>query len=707
MSSYYIDNYKKAIKNGVVESRTSKILVYGAAGSGKTSFLHLLLDEPPPTMRHSTPLAVRPVTVHQIDITNGKWKKQETIEERLHYLARAIKGTVQVQERSKQVTYAADRTSKDSTKVTANSAGPNDASRESNSEIEIQDKHDISDRTKQEVPTDSEVNETDTAPEEDSIQKQIIEMMGKVTGEDLVASYIALRFIDSGGQPQFQEVLPIFLSNLSFCFFVIKLSEKLDDHPEACYYENDVEIGKFPSTQSHKQLLQHCLQAMQSFVSSSYEGERDIPIVGTHKDKDDNVSSVMFVGTHKDKEDDCSEKQKEKNEEICNITSNFTKCVNFIDFAKDNSIFPVNAKSPSEEDKEVATIICKELEEDNSSREFDHIPLRWYVLELFLEQKASMLLRPVLSMQECLEEGQKLNMNEVDLKSALEYLHGLSAVLYYGKVLPNVVFVDSQHPLDIFSDLVIKQYKLVSKKPFKNFERDFYNKAELRREYLGEICSRNLFDDIFSLDDLVKLFQELFIIAEIDKSTDKFFVPALLKALNEKELDEHRGPASECPLVIKFSEDSPVLGVFCVMTCFLLSKSSWELCKDSETVFYRNCIKFNVPEHHLNVTFIGTATHLEFHISSARKVCRQIYETVEKGLQEAKETLSYKMDFKIALLCPCGKFPYRVHTADIVISDSEKVWVCSKNNDESRNLKSGQRRWCRCDLAQGILEKCT
>ena len=45
------------MQNGYVSMQAIVLLLIGVAGAGKTSFCHLLFDEPPPDIRKSTPLA--------------------------------------------------------------------------------------------------------------------------------------------------------------------------------------------------------------------------------------------------------------------------------------------------------------------------------------------------------------------------------------------------------------------------------------------------------------------------------------------------------------------------------------------------------------------------------------------------------------------------------------------------------------------------
>ena len=49
-----------------------------------------------------------------------------------------------------------------------------------------------------------------------------------------------LYIIDTGGQPQFQEIMPIFVKNSSMTLLVHKLNESLDDYPRFDYEINGV-----------------------------------------------------------------------------------------------------------------------------------------------------------------------------------------------------------------------------------------------------------------------------------------------------------------------------------------------------------------------------------------------------------------------------------------------------------------------------------
>ena len=103
-----------------------------------------------------------------------------------------------------------------------------------------------------------------------------------------------IQFIDSGGQLQYHDILPLFVQNTSVAIFVLKLSEELSHHPTIEYYGADGKpVGRpYQLSLSHKQILQHCLGAIHSH---------------------DAHPLIVTVGTHRDAESECSESIKEKN----------------------------------------------------------------------------------------------------------------------------------------------------------------------------------------------------------------------------------------------------------------------------------------------------------------------------------------------------------------------------------------------------------
>ena len=89
-SAENLRQFEEAMKHGHIRSWMWKLLLYGAAGSGKSSVKEMILGNPPPMNRTSTPLAMRPTTVYRINLDGKEFTTITTLQERRAFLARAL-----------------------------------------------------------------------------------------------------------------------------------------------------------------------------------------------------------------------------------------------------------------------------------------------------------------------------------------------------------------------------------------------------------------------------------------------------------------------------------------------------------------------------------------------------------------------------------------------------------------------------------------
>ena len=88
-------------------------------------------------------------------------------------------------------------------------------------------------------------------------------------GVDPITFLHKVRIVDCGGQPEFHEILPIFLRKLSVIVFVINLSEELSSRPTIEYYENGKPLGEpYESDFTTEQLLKQGLRSIHSHRSN-------------------------------------------------------------------------------------------------------------------------------------------------------------------------------------------------------------------------------------------------------------------------------------------------------------------------------------------------------------------------------------------------------------------------------------------------------
>ena len=676
------------MKHGHIRSWMWKLLLYGAAGSGKTSVKEMILGNPPPVYRTSTPLAMRPTTVYRINLDGKEWTQITTLEERRAFFARALLQSAPNLERrllaiqpkvassssDQPVSTVAvsqvqskDQPSPDQGKRPALDDQPPSASLEPASLDHGESDEDI----------DSQV---DDILQSISTDRELVKLMGQLsTTVDPLAFFRLLQMIDAGGQPQFHEILPVFLRNLSFYVFVFRLCDDLAKHPVVEFYIDGKPVGSpFTSAQSIEQLLQHCVRCIHSHR----------PPTGSESE----CPQIMVIGTHVDHEKESSESRDEKNRTILQILSPLEqKQIIYHDPIAKKVIIPVNAKYPGNSERDIVDQVRQTLLSEGMVKPVD-IPSRWFALEILLEEMAQALERGVLSKEDCITAAiEKLHFEEDAVDAALQYLDQVSAIMYYPKILPNVVFADPQVVLDKISELVFKSVemeKLSKEQALTGEWIKFHDFALITIKFLSkEVFKTHYVAGLFEVGDLILLFKKLLILASF--SASEYFVPALLRHLDSKAVDNHRVRCIPS-LVLQFPGGGPRQGIFCALLCWLVSPENdspapWSISVDelgSPVCLYRNCVQFDVPELIATVTLIDTYTHFEIHINiqpeDADNLCPEefpvIRKAIDRGLCKAALNLGYfKSSPTSALLCPCSRG--EVHVAKITSKSSR--WKCT------------------------------
>ena len=713
-SAENLRQFQEAMKHGHIRAWLCKLLLYGAAGSGKTSMKEMILGNPPPVDRTSTPLAMRPTTVYRINLDGKEWTKITTLEERKVFLARALiqsapdlvsrlLATRRKEASSSSVSTVAvsqvqskDQASPDQGKPPPLDDQPPSASLQPASLDDGESDQDI----------DSEV---DDILESISTDRELVKLMGQLsTTVDPLAFFRLVQMIDAGGQPQFHEILPVFLRNLSFYVFVFRLCDDLAKHPVVEFYVDGKPVGSsFTSAQSIEQLLQHCVRCIHSHRSPT-GSESECP-------------QIMVIGTHVDQEKKSSETRDEKNRKILQILSPLDqKQIVYHNLSEKKVLFALNAMARGN----IEEISVKQIREAllcNRSVKPVDIPSRWFALEILLEEMTQALKRGVLSKEDCITAAiEKLHFEEDAVDAALQYLDQVSAILYYPKILPNVVFADPQVLLDKVSELVFKSAEIEKLSKEQALTGDwikFHEFGLVTIEFLSqEVFKKHYVPGLFEIDDLVLLFKKLLIFATFSKS--EYFVPALLRHLDSKAVDDHRVNSIPC-LVLQFPGGGPRQGIFCALLCWLVSPENdspapWSISVDevgSPVCLYRNCIQFDVPESLSVVTLIDTYTHFEVHVNVAEKdaedLCPEefpvVRKAIDKGLHKAALNLGYfNSSPSPALLCPCGRG--EAHVAEIVKST---YWKCSLKCKvkEYAKLTVLQRLWLDKSVATPVADK--
>ena len=725
----------EALKEGFVRVLIIVCALVGLPGVGKTHLKLLLLEKPPPLLRSSTICAESPVRIEirtvsgmRVKTVEGKWKEVDD-KEMLDVVANMIVS----EEDELTTTEGAQSGEKLSHKKPKRSVLNRIFKWIKKSGQTLAGKGSAS---------------SDTAPlisdgcrkAMKKIMDGLVQRITKLRDEKDIAKKSPRRhvittkwiyFTDSGGQPQYHELLPLFVCHISTALYVLRLPDKLDEVQLVEYYDEGKRVGPSHLSQlTAKDTIKCLVNTIQSY--SSHDQPPKILIVGTHVDKLEESSeqpSSSQDATAGRQSCNVSEIIKEKDRSLLELLEpEFSDQLVFYSSDMKRLLFPLNTLNPGKHEKTTAQSIRQSIE--NSGAREVKIPIWWYIMEMLLQELAKELGRGVLSRAECLQMAHLLDIREDSFDAALEYFNELNVIKYSPKVLPNVVFIDSQIPLDKISELVrhsfwLRQPAGEEPSPVEGEWKHFRDQGVVTMECLKKF-DRHYVPGIFSIDDLSKLLKHLLVFAPIPtpnwvpmhNTTQKsapegiyFVMPALLLTLSEEELEKRRVSSPViATLLVQFPCGSRRAGVFCCFVVHLIRHCGWDLFLDAKEPLHRNCIKLHLRSSPpCTVLLIDSNSYIEIYVKIAANIpvseCTKLLTTIKQsifgGISAACRALNYKQTRpEIAFFCPhshsTSSGPSQAsklqrHTA--TLTDDKKYWCCDVDPDVSGRLESHHLIW--------------
>ncbi|XP_064399904.1 uncharacterized protein LOC135346128 isoform X3 [Halichondria panicea] len=644
----------EAMKAGFVRVNTTNILFFGMAGTGKTSTKHLLLGLPPPVDRNSTPLASTAERIRQIrDTTKLRTEAQEdpsrtwkpvSSDDLQRIVADAIKSHVT----------SSDPNSKASAIPQELSVALKQLEPSNESSTPVDATPSTSRATKPSV-TGAKLTHSKLEGKKSKFLSTVSNVMANIQRfSDADRTAVQEKFgshwiyiIDSGGQPHFHNLLPLFMPKISVALYILRLSDCLDDHPLVEYYKDNKPVGK--GFKSHLSVLDNFKYLVQSIQSHSEN------------------CKLVCIGTHKDHQSKCKETLSDKNKTLLNFAQKdcIKKLTMFFNLGKRDVIFPVDCKhcdSDSEElAKKIRGCIYKASQELNKFEIL--VPFWWFILEIIVEKVSNDEKRKVLSKTECVEIAKTLhNFHEDALFEALKFFHEHHIFHYYPAILPNVVFCDTQVLLDKVTELVEYAAYMRGSNGFGTWL-DFTDKGIITIELLSDKdFEKHYINGLFAPTHLIEIFKHLLIATpfrlfsqEVGKDK-RFYMPSLLSLLPPTQVNDKRADLLKTgliPLVLYFKSNWQCCGVFCCLQVYLIKECEWEI-EMEDHLPSRNFVQLIHREEDCFITLIDGFSFLEIHSSSNQKeMLSLIYENIHSGLRSAYKALKYMYeDPEIAFLCP-------------------------------------------------------
>ena len=561
--------------------------------------------------------------------------------------------------------------------------------------VSFEDNEDVSDHV---GPSDSSMKCSNSkgSSQQTSTTLAYIRKIQKKEGEfksirPFLDNKISLYLSDTGGQIEFQELLPLLVAGLAIFVFLFPLNVKLSDFFRICYRKEDgSEDNCYTSSLTIREALLQTLSSIDAMRTNSSIAKHKpyVFIAGTHKDclmkEVHQPAAIQDKATPMDLEDKVLKVDK-KIAEIDNEIKSLIKkhkyddLVVYADPDKEQAIFAIDNTCESEI---FGTIRSRILQFIRSREEFCiRFPLSYLLASLELQDSR----QPFLHRKDFTKAVSHYGISEGEVDHLLQFLHSrIGQIRYFPtKGLKDVIVNEPQALFDLVTDLIINSFKqggtmadhLEVQRGIYSFE-DFH--FESRFSHLTPT-------------EVIELLKELRIVAPFmdhRAEVEKYFIPCVLNHLSESTLEEKQTDIQS--LALMFECGHCPKGTFGVLVHYILThkeegKISWNL--DINKIF-KDQVSFQFGIYEDTITFKFLTTHLEVRCYpnsiaerseafSKKIICNRVRVVLHEGIKQATKDLHYderKTKYSLGLVCEkCMK----VH--EMVEVDNQHILKCPKD----------------------------
>ena len=569
------------MKDGLVESSVTKTVVQGEARVGKSSVKSLLVSEPYTDSTSTNVIESPCVAVRCYGHTGKYW-------ERINEEEMGIKVIAAVQSDAVQSLSFRKKSSKPTEKVRQQFEGKASKSKSQNEDSQSTDDDSSSSPVTPDAPVTIEFSS-----EKDAVVR-VREFYEKCKESQKEGTSLRgrrwLYFIDSGGQIQFQKLLPAFMPYASVLLLVVNLSKNLNEPSSTAMQLPEREINVSKRSLSVIEILKQLLSAIASSTQRYRSLIADDPVLSKCITPPSDKLKVLPVATYRDKYEEALMNGKEsivdKREIINTILCRHETCEIV---GQEGRIYLYEVDGRKARDKVFENLqpgsdlykIAQALE-DNAYQ--IKVPLKWYCFGVLLYDVAKEGCG-VLSLSYCQELGQqlKVHLSPEESLSAIKFLSFLNKLLFYpDSPAGDLVFVNIESLVNILKDLLVFVCEAHSEaKLLLPDEKALVCKGHLSIETLKKVSeSCNKISENFSKFDekLLGLFEYLLIATPLPE-TGTFFMPALLPMKDVSDINPYHNTT---PFLLYFENAIP-MGLFCAVIVHLLSdkEAPWKVIEES------------------------------------------------------------------------------------------------------------------------------
>ena len=546
------------------------------------------------------------------------------------------------------------------------------------------------------------------------VLKQAIGRLGLEGVERYLQRSLTLYITDTGGQLEFQEMLPALTAGPTLFFLVFRLDQDLDKTVSIRFrYPDGHGTEPYQSNFTVQETLLQSLASIASMGTYVYSKKRREPLLLKPK--------VILIGTHRDKV---------SSSELEQIDRRIWEMVKVISLSHEGLIEPAsesqlvvavnNLSVHFSEFHLVQSVVERICDRDDFRLS---LPSTWLIFSLIIRQ----LKKCVITYDKCFDIAQQCGIDSRnELNEALWFLNTKVGLVRHFRgegleELQDIVIVDPQILFTKITQLIVNTFTISNVTQDVYFE--FKSKGIFPLTILEQVSSRDDDNQLLTVGRFVKLLEHLHIISRLHTTEVKYtkevkyFMPcALTHAHSTAPKFSHlfyNLPSTDTqqipPLLVTFRCGYCPKGLFSALVVYLLankmkSELDWEL--QTERI-YRNAISFLVGPYdtikltltskYLEVVMLPSEVQRE-RVISIEAVCAEVRHCIETAVREVTSSLHYTSDAEHALAFYCtGRHEtgQEHHPAEVVFYRSEPCCIrCEMRRSKRRlDLPSGYQQW--------------
>ena len=543
------------------------------------------------------------------------------------------------------------------------------------------------------------------------IFKEALKNKGLEGLQQHLKKHCSLYLSNTGGQMEFQELLPLLVSGPSLIFVTFRLDRDLNQQYEI-EYEITVQssgskkpkIFKYTSSATP---LESILQTLATYDATGtfYYSQQQREIVAlTYK--------VFIIGTHRDileRSMSCDEAVASKiskiDKEIYEAVQDATYFRN-IEFATRNQlIFTVNNFSESDSDFHLIRSSAQQVIDRGDFRV--STPSHWLIYSLVLRQLKSR----IESYDNCFRIARECGItSHEEHKEALHFIHTKMGVIRYFQQddLDQIVFLEPQILFDEVTELITNTFTF--EKAGRHIENDFQKGIFSSSDLEKLLCS----DRLLTPSRFAKLLEHLRIAAPFyQDGCLKYFFPCAIAHADEPDKPSPQSSLYPIPpLVVSFECGYRPMGLAGALVTYLMTNE--RQCKDfkwklSTKGINRDQVSFLIEPScdtvilkmfpsHLEVTFVPDSNDHNRYCSPIETVCSEVWRTIEAGIRRVNSDINY-----IHSTEPSFTFYCQIQDCKVAKPHPAKLYpgkLFCPINENSCPFPKGYKRWMLRDLTK-------